>query len=260
MRLLRYIPGFEAWNRLLFRRDYPSLKRDVFGVMFSHPVGLAPVIERQDELLGIWDGLGFAFTGILPGRTDNLKTLADRLATRNPAFKVFIELRAEGDSEERAKANLIRQYSLLYDFTDFFVIDLNRQSDLITFDDISDWTDIMDELLNLRLCYDRYVPILLRLPPEDDDNQSNRILDFCLLSGMDGVVAPGISRIRQAYEYTKGRLPIIGSGAVSSPQEAIDMLEAGASLVEVAQGVRGHGRSTPRRILKALSNPSPTKE
>ncbi|MBR6864652.1 MAG: hypothetical protein IKM75_07310 [Bacteroidales bacterium] len=250
----RHIPGYELWCRLRFRREHPALERDVFGIHFRHPVGLAPVLERQVDLLDECDGIGFSFTGVIPGETP-VQTVAERLQARTTPIVVSVELRAEGDEEEKAQRSLIRQYSLLYDFTDYFVIDINRESGLSSLDDLSDWTPLLDEVLNLRLCYEKYRPILLRISPGHSEEQMARILDYCLISGLDGVVAPGISKVRFCAEYTKNRLPIIGSGAVTTTEEAIALLQAGASLIEVAHGLRNKGLSSAKRLLQAIDNP-----
>ena len=251
---MRRIPGFRFWNRLRFRREHAALARDLFGIHFRHPVGLAPVLERQVDLLDEIDSIGFSFTGIIPGETP-IEVVAERLQGRTSPIIAAVELRAEGESEEAAQDSMVRRFSLLYDFTDYFVIDINRESGLSSLDDFSDWTGLLDELLSLRLYYERYKPILLRIAPGHSEEQMTRILDFCLLSGFDGVVAPGIAKVRFCAEYTQKRLPIIGSGAITTPEEAIALLQAGASLVEVAQGIRNQGRQTAKRLLKALDNP-----
>ena len=251
---MRFFPGYQLWNRLKYRREYPSLACEAFGIRFRHPVGLAPVLERQVDLLDECDGIGFSFTGIIPGETP-VQTVAERLQARQSPIVVAVELRAEGDEEEKAQRELIRQYSLLYDFTDYFVIDINRESGLTSLDDLSDWTPLLDEVLSLRLCYEKYRPILLRIAPAHTEDQMARILDFCLMSGFDGVVAPGISKVRFCAEYTKNRLPVIGSGAVTTPEEAIALLEAGASLIEVAHGLKNKGLSSAKRLLQAIDTP-----
>ena len=247
----RRLPGYLFWNRLRFRREYPALVRELFGIRFRHPIGLAPVLERQEELLDVCDSFGFSFTGIIPGETP-LQLVAERLQARKSPIVAAIELRADGASEEEAKQRMIRQFSLLYDFADYFVIDINRESGLSSLDDFSDWTELLDELLSLRLCYERYKPILLRIAPGHDEEQMRRILDFVLMSAFDGVVAPGLAKVRFCVEYTRNRLPVIGSGAITTPDEALALLQAGASLVEVAQGVPGKPRQTAKRLLKAI--------
>ena len=256
MVLLRHIPGFQAWNRLFFKREHPALARDAFGIDFPHPVGLAPVLDRQEELLDGCDSLGYSFTGIIP---NDIGTVAARLSNRKSGIIAYVELKADDRTEEQVRQHIVRTYSLLYDFADFFVVDINRQDGLNSMDDISDWKDILDELLELRLCYERYKPILLRISPDQSADLMHRILDFSLLSGIDGVIAPGVSLVREVFRYTKGRLPVIGAGAITSPQDAAALLDAGAVLVEVAQGIPFHCRSTARRILQALDNPSSKK-
>ena len=254
MHWMRSFPGFQFWNRLRFRREHPALAREVFGLHFRHPLGLAPVLEQQVELLDVCDSIGYSFTGILPGDTP-VQTIAERLRERKSPIIAAVELRAEGATEEVAKQRMIRQFSLLYDFADYFVIDINRESGLSSLDDFSDWTELLDELLSLRLYYERFKPILLRIAPSHTEEQMMRVLDFCLLSGFDGIIAPGVGKVRFCSTYTQNRIPIIGSGAVSTPEEALALLEAGASLVEVAQGVRNKPRQSAKRLLKAIDKP-----
>lgn len=253
----RRLPGYQFWNRLIFRREHPALARELFGIRFRHPVGLAPVLERQEELLDICDSIGFSFTGIIPGETP-LQTLAERLQSRKTPIVAAVELRPDGTTEEEAKQRIIRQFSLLYDFADFFIIDINRESGLSSLDDFSDWTELLDELLSLRLYYERYKPILLRIAPGHEEEQMRRILDFCLMYGFDGVVVPSLAKVRFCVEYTQKRLPIIGSGAITSPEEARSLLQAGASLIEVAQGIPGKPRRTAKSLLKAIDQPIQT--
>jgi dihydroorotate dehydrogenase len=254
---MRRIPGFRFWNRLRFRREHAALARELFGIRFRHPVGLAPVLERQAELLDEIDALGFSFTGIIPGDTP-LQDIAERLQERKSPIVTALELRPDGDSEKAAQQSMIRQFSLLYDFADFFIIDINRESGLSSLDDFSDWTDLLDELLSLRLYYERYKPILLRISPGHTEEEMKRILEFCLLSSFDGVVAPGVAKVRFCAEYTQRRLPVIGSGAVTTPEDAAALLQAGASLIEIAQGIPNRGRQTAKRLLKALDQPIQT--
>lgn len=251
----RRLPGFNFWNRLRFRREHPALERTVFGVHFRHPIGLAPVLERQVELLDVLDGIGFSFTGVIPGDM-SVHTVAERLQDRESPIVAAVELRADGSSEEEAKQRMIHQFSLLYDFADYFIIDINRESGLSSLDDFSDWTGLLEELLSLRLYYERYRPILLRIAPGHTEEQMTRILDYCLMSGFDGVVAPGVSKVRFCVTHSRNRIPVIGSGAVTSTEEALALLEAGASLIEVAQGIPNKPRQTAKRLLKAIDNPT----
>jgi dihydroorotate dehydrogenase len=254
----RRLPGLCFWNRLRFRREHPALEREVFGIHFRHPVGLAPVLERQAELLDVCDSIGYSFTGVIPGDMP-VQTVAEFLQARKSPIIASVELRAEGASEEEAMQALVRRFSLLYDFADYFVIDINRESGLSSLDDFSDWTALLDELLSLRLYYERYKPILLRIAPGHSTEQMTRILDFCLMSNIDGIIAPGAAKVRFCVEYTHNRIPVVGSGAVTSPEEALALLEAGATLIEVAQGIRNKPRQSAKLLLEAIDQSLPSK-
>ena len=97
----RRLPGVRFWNRLRFRREHPALEREVFGIHFRHPIGLAPVLERQVELLDVCDSIGFSFSGVIPGDMP-VQTVAECLQGRKSAIVTAVELRADGPSEEEA--------------------------------------------------------------------------------------------------------------------------------------------------------------
>lgn len=61
-----------------------------------------------------------------------------------------------------------------------------------------------------------------------------------------------ISRISAVYKHTSGALPIIGLGGVDSSESAINMIKAGASLVEVYTGLVYEGPGLVKSILEGL--------
>ena len=126
--------------------------------------------------------------------------------------------------------DIVRQFSLVYDFADLIIIDPDAD-DGIASPDLSDTTTLLDELISLRLCYEQFTPIYLRLAEGLTPEEMRALLSACRLSGIDGVVAPGVRKVRFCAEETQGRYPIIGSGA-QSPEEALDQLHSGATLVE----------------------------
>lgn len=126
--------------------------------------------------------------------------------------------------------DITRQFSLVYDFADLIIIDPDADNGIAS-PDLSDITALLDELISLRLCYEQFTPIYLRLAEGLTPEEIRALLSACRLSGIDGVVAPGIRKVRFCLEETKGRYPIVGSGA-RTPEEALEQLQAGAVLVE----------------------------
>lgn len=174
-------------------------------------------------------------------------------------------------------------FSMLYDFVDMFVVSIactvnDGQPD------ISYLSEIIDELLTTRMTLDRYKPVLLKISPDLGHSQIDEILDYAQISGIDGIVAGGFTNTREnlatsakklenigtgglsgaplfpkslalvkyVHEKTKGRLPIIGCGGIMTSKDAKEMLNAGASLVEIGTGFMYKGPSIVKRINKQL--------
>ena len=55
-------------------------------------------------------------------------------------------------------------------------------------------------------------------------------------------------------EKTNGKLPIIGVGGISSPEQAINKLKAGAHLIQLYTGIIFEGPGIVRKINKELLN------
>ena len=173
-------------------------------------------------------------------------------------------------------------FAMLYDFVDMFVINIScpNVSGLSDLQDVSFLSDIVDKLLDLRMYFDEYRPILIKVSPDISHQQLDEIIDYALMSGIDGVVAGNTTRsrvgltlseekireignggmsgaplfnkslelVRYISEKSKGKLPIIGVGGIMSGEDAKKMLDAGASLVEVYSGFIYEGPSIVRKI------------
>lgn len=126
-------------------------------------------------------------------------------------------------------ADLARTFSLVYDFSDFIIIDPDGDNGIDS-PDISDTSVLLDEVVNLRLCYEHYTPIFLRLSHGHTQDEVTALLEHCRLSGIDGMVAPGAKKVQMIVEQTQGRFPVIGWA--ETPEEALACFQAGATLVE----------------------------
>ena len=318
LRWIRRIPGVRFMNRMLFQREVPSLRREVFGLDFPHPVGLAAGLDKNGELYNPLSDFGFSFIEIgsltpLPQegnphprlfRLPKDRALINRMGINNKGVKHAIRQlqrhhpktliaaslakNAVSVGDEDILKDYVNAFSSLYDFVDFFVLNVScpnveGMSDL---QDISYLSDILDELLSLRLCYDVSKPILVKVSPDIEREQLDGILEYARLSGIDGIVATNTTRsreglqtpqerieeigrgglsgaplfekslatVRYIHEKTQGRLPIIGVGGIMTPEQARQMLEAGASLIEVYTGFIYEGPAFVKRILKHLEN------
>ena len=60
--------------------------------------------------------------------------------------------------------------------------------------------------------------------------------------------------VKHIHAHTKGRLPIVGCGGIMTPEQAQEMLDAGASLLEIYTGFIYEGPALVRKMVKLLDN------
>ena len=61
-----------------------------------------------------------------------------------------------------------------------------------------------------------------------------------------------LATVTHIHEFTSGRLPIVGVGGIMTPGQAKEMLDAGASLIEIYTGFIYEGPSIVKKINKYL--------
>ena len=314
---LRHIPFAGSFTRSIFKKETPSLAREVFGINFPNPVGLAGGLDKNGEHYNDLANFGFGFVEIgslTPKPQDGNpkprcfrvpqdRAIINRFGINNKGVKNAVEHLKKDRPNVIVAANISKNttsinedaakdyetsFALLYDFVDMFVVNVSCPNvvGLTALQDISFLSDIVDRLLDLRRYYDTYRPILLKVSPDLSTEQLDDIIDYCLRSGIDGIVAGNTTRSRDGltidarkieeignggmsgapvhkknlelvrYIHTKseGRLPIIGVGGIMSGAEAKAMLDAGASLVEIYSGFIYEGPGLVKKILTYLEN------
>ena len=140
--------------------------------------------------------------------------------------------------------DFLTAFTLAYDFCDFFVIDLSANPS----------TDVLDPLLDARLAEDVYKPIVVKFPKTLPSSESEDLLDYCQMNRIDGIEVQSLEQIRHIAAYTSGRMPIIADIVIDTPEQAAEALEAGASLVEVRDGLVRQGPRFVSKIQKHLLN------
>ena len=316
--VLRHIPFAHSVIRAIYKKDSPSLEKEVFGIRFPNPVGLAGGLDKNGEFYNDMANFGFGFVEIgsltpLPQdgnpkprcfRIPAHKAIINRFGINNKGVKNAVEhlkkVRPEvivaaniskntASINEDAAKDYEKSFGLLYDFVDMFVVNVSCPNvvGLTALQDISFLGEIVDKLLELRMYYDTYKPILLKVSPDLAHQQLDEIVDYCLRSGIDGIVAGNPTRSREGitsiskekieaignggmsgapvhkknlelvkyvHSRSEGKLPIIGVGGIMSPEQAKAMLDAGASLVEIYSGFIFEGPALIKNIIKYLEN------
>ena len=313
--ILRHIPFARSIIRAIYKKESPSLEKEVFGLKFPNPVGLAGGLDKNGEYYNDMANFGFGFVEIgslTPQPQDGNakprcfrvpqdKAIINRFGINNKGVKNAVEhLKKERPNvivaanisknstsiNEDAAKDYESAFALLYDFVDMFVVNVSCPNvvGLTSLQDISFLSEIVDRLLNLRMYYDNYRPILLKVSPDLSKEQLDDIVDYCLRSGIDGIVAGNTTRsrdgltiskeeiekignggmsgapvhkknlelVRYIHSKTEGKLPIIGVGGIMSEENAKAMIDAGASLVEIYSGFIYEGPALIKRIIRHL--------
>lgn len=133
-----------------------------------------------------------------------------------------------------------------------------------------------------RLCKDRLPPLLIKLAPDLSEAQQEELASAALDAQIDGLILTnttldrpetlepsfraekgGLSgapvrdkstkMIRSFYTLTKGQIPIIGVGGISTAEHAYEKIKAGASLVQLYTGMIYQGPRIARNINEGLA-------
>lgn len=312
----RRIPLLGGLLRLFYRHNDPSFKKNLFGLEFSNPVGLAAGIDKNGDHYNELAWFGFSFIEIgsltpLPQegnprprlfRLPQDKALINRMGINNKGvFHAIDRLKSDppktiicasiaknttSASDDDIVEDYKKAFSYLYDFVDMFSVNVScpNVEGLQHLQDVSYLSDIIDPLLELRVCYDTYKPLLVKVSPDIPREELDEILGYCMLSGVDGIIACNTTTSREGLststsrlnkigngglsgaplferslklvkyinEKTDGRLPVIGVGGIMTAEQARQMLDAGASLIEICTGFIYEGPAAVKKILKKL--------
>ncbi len=173
-------------------------------------------------------------------------------------------------------------FETLFDYVDYFVVNVSSPNtpNLRALQDKEPLTELLQTLQNKNLAKPKQKPILLKIAPDLTDEQLLDIIDIVNDTKIAGVIATNttLSReglasenkietgglsgkplakrstevIRFLSEKSNKSFPIIGVGGIHSAEDAIEKLEAGASLVQLYTGFIYEGPALVKAINKAI--------
>ena len=197
-------------------RKKKSLAREVVGLKFANPVGLTESTERFQKC-SLWAPKAGFIVATPP--KENLIEWSAKLKRISERSLLGVNL-----SED-----IVRSFSLLYDFAHFIILDPDSNNGIQSAD-ISDITELIDEIVGLRLCYERYTPVFLRLSHVETPDELRPLCSYARLSGLDGLAASNPEKVRMTLAECQYRVPVIG--VADSVESALQELQDGASLVQ----------------------------
>jgi dihydroorotate dehydrogenase len=314
-RSLMSVPGMKALVRSLFIVRDPRLEREVFGLRFPNPVGLAAGFDKDAGFFSEFSHLGFGFIEVgtitpkgqegnpqprmfrLPKdsalinrmgfNNSGVAIASERLKGRDPNFIIGGNIgKNKATPNESALDDYLLCFRALHEVVDYFVVNVSSPN-TPGLRDLQEKEPLMRLLValkeeNAKLKKGR--PILLKIAPDLTDTQLDDIIEIVRETCIDGVIATNttISRsglntdkealdsigmgglsgrpvrqrstevIRYLHGKSNGAFPIIGVGGIHSAKDALEKLDAGASLVQVYTGFIYEGPALVRDINRAL--------
>lgn len=310
LRIANKIPFVSSIIRSCYLVNDKRLEREVFGLKFKNPVGLAAGFDKDAKLYQELSNLGFGFIEI--------GTLTPKPQEGNPKKRLFRLKEDSGiinrmgfnnggvfEAVERLKKNknvliggnigknkvtpneeAISDYEIcfdaLYDVVDYFVVNVSSPNtpNLRALQDKEPLTQLLQRLQDKNLIKPKQKPILLKIAPDLTNEQLLDIIDIVKETQIAGVIATNttISRdnlksenqketgglsgkpltkrstevIRFLSEKSNKAFPIIGVGGIHTAEDALEKLEAGASLVQLYTGFIYEGPALIKKINKRL--------
>jgi dihydroorotate dehydrogenase len=291
------------------------LEREVFGLKFKNPVGLAAGFDKDAKLIDEMAMLGFGFIEIgtlTPKpqegnpqprlfRLPEDEALINRMGFNNGGVLDAVERLKKRKSDviiggnigknkvtpnEKAVDDYLFCLEALHPYVDYFVVNVSSPN-TPNLRDLQEKEPLKALLTAVKSANDQKEqpkPILLKIAPDLTEGQLDDIIEIVAETKIDGVIATnttidrsglktaqseveaigagGLSGkvlknrstevIRYLSTKSKSAFPIIGVGGVYSAEDAIEKLEAGASLVQVYSGMIYEGPSLIKRIKKGL--------
>ena len=310
------VPGVAPVIRKFTVVKDARLEKEVFGLKFKNPVGVAAGFDKEAVLFEALGHLGFGFVevgAVTPnGQPGNEKprlfrlpadgALINRMGFNNPGMEAVRRRLAKRRKSslvvgvnlgkntltpnERAADDYLRLFEGLFDVADYFVVNVScpNITDLHELQDKEALKDILQRLQAVNRKKPHPKPVLLKVSPDLNLHQLDEVIGLVKETGIAGVVAVnttvgrnglkspenqaaamgrgGLSGkplrkralevVRYLSEKSGKAFPIIGTGGIFTPEDALEMLEAGADLVQVYTGFIYEGPFLAKRINRAI--------
>ena len=289
----------------------PRLEREVFGLTFKHPVGMAAGFDKDAKIYKELGSLGFSFVeigtvtpkaqpGNPPKRLFRLvedSAIINRMGFNNDgvdAAKLRLLKRDQGliiggnigknkmTPNENAVDDYLICFETLFDVVDYFVVNVSSPNtpNLRDLQEKEPLLALLKTLQAKNLEYSHPKPILLKIAPDLSESQLKEIVEIVDEAHIAGIIATNttISRegliskdrdemgglsgapltqkslevVRFLAKESDGRFPIIGVGGIMSAEDALNQLDAGASLVQLYSGFIYEGPKLIEEINQAL--------
>ncbi len=226
--------------------EHPSLHRNLFGIDFPNPVGLAAGLDKNGDVIDEMGMLGFGFIEIgtvtpkpQPGndkprlfRLIKDEALINRMGFNNVGAEVAAQKLKRrktniivganiGKNKVTSNEDAIRDYEYcfktLFDYADYFVVNVSSPNTpgLRALQDKDSLTAILNSLQDINLSKPKQKPILLKIAPDLSNEQIDDVVTVVQQAKIQGIVATNTTISREGLNYTPTEIESFGAGGLS---------------------------------------------
>lgn len=243
--------GLPIINSIL-RKSYSSpknkvLERNLMGLHFENPVGLAAGFDKDGKYFNTMANLGFGFIEIgtvTPKpqggnpqprlfRLKKDKAIINRMGFNNEGVEALVERLKKGRPEnvviggnigknkvtpnEKATDDYVYSFEKLFPYVDYFVVNVSSPNTpgLRDLQEKEPLTKLLSHLQSLNHAKPKPKPILLKIAPDLTNSQLDDILEIVTATKIDGVIATNTTIERSGLKESDESIKKIGNGGLS---------------------------------------------
>lgn len=232
--------------RNLYEVKSPILERNIMGLTFKNPVGLAAGFDKNAEVISEMEALGFGFVEIgtlTPKpqdgnpkprlfRVSEDSALINRMGFNNKGVETATILLAKRKSKiivggnigknkvtpnENAVDDYLICFEALFEVVDYFVVNVSSPNtpNLRALQEKEPLTNLLQTLQQKNLAKPQPKPILLKIAPDLTDSQLDDIVDIIQTTKIQGIIATNTTIDRTNLKTSTAMLNEIGAGGLS---------------------------------------------
>jgi dihydroorotate dehydrogenase len=246
IRFLCKIPFIPSVFRKLYQVNDKKLARNLFGLHFANPVGLAAGFDKNAVLYNELANFGFGFIEIgtvtPQGQVGNPKKrlfrlkddqgIINRMGFNNDGVEAAIKNLKKNKHKVIIGGNIgkntetkledytqdyLEVFRELHPFVDYFVLNVScpNVGSHAKLNDKKYLLELITECQNQNNLFQIKKPILLKIAPDLNTTQLDEIIALVAETKIDGVIASNTSTTRDNLKVSRERLKEIGNGGVS---------------------------------------------
>ena len=214
------IPLIKNVVRSIYSVEKESLKKELFGLKFKNPIGLAAGFDKNAKLIDALACFGFGFIEIgtvTPKpqagnpkkrlfRLPKDKAIINRMGFNNDGVDVVVERLKKVKSDviiggnigknkvtpnEKAVDDYVICFNKLFDYVHYFVVNVSSPNtpNLRALQDKKPLSKILNSLQEINHKKEKRKPILLKIAPDLTETQLLDIIEIVETTKIDGIIA-----------------------------------------------------------------------